>query len=198
MNLDMRLRTLARESEWFWAALMAARQMNLASWCIGAGAVRNLVWDALHGFEVPSALPDIDLAHFDASDYSRESDAAIQLRLCRLHSRVRWDVTNQAAVHTWYEEVFGYPVLPYSSLEDAVSSWPEFATSVGIALRWDDSIDVVAPHGLDDLFDMVVRRNPARVSLSAYTDRLEQKRYQDRWPMVKIIALERQTDDGGA
>jgi hypothetical protein len=47
-------------------ALVAVRGLGLASWCIGAGAVRNLVWDALHDKVTPSELADIDVAYFDA------------------------------------------------------------------------------------------------------------------------------------
>ncbi|MEJ0002873.1 MAG: nucleotidyltransferase family protein [Pararobbsia sp.] len=186
-ELEARLVTLARESTWFWPALVAARSLNLPSWCIGAGAVRNLVWDSLHDLTVPSALTDIDVAHFDTSDLSAERDAEIQRRLTHICPAVPWEVTNQAAVHTWFEAEFGHAVPPLASLEDAIASWPEFATSVGIVLRKDDSIDVIAPHGLDDLFFMVVRRNPVRVSVDTYRKRVEQKHYQKRWPRVIVV-----------
>ena len=186
-NLQTRLVTIARESKWFWPALVAVRSQNLPSWCIGADAVRNLVWDSLHDFPTPSALSDIDVARFDASDLSAESDAEIRRRLSNVHPFAPWEVTNQAAVHTWFEAAFGHPVSPLTSLEEAVASWPEFATSVGLTLRDDDSIDVIAPYGLDDLFAMVVRRNPVRVSVDTYRNRIEQKQYQKRWPYVRIV-----------
>ncbi|WP_100227828.1 nucleotidyltransferase family protein [Cupriavidus basilensis] len=185
-DLEGRLVTIARESTWFRPALVAVRSLNLPSWCIGAGAVRNLVWDSLHDFQAPSALSDIDVAHFDASDLSAERDAEIQRRLTNIHPSP-WEVTNQAAVHTWFEATFGHSVVPLDSLEDAVASWPEFATSVGLTLRDDDSIDVIAPHGLDDLFSMVVRRNPTRVSVDTYRRRIEQKQYQRRWPRATVV-----------
>lgn len=132
-DMQTRLVTIARESTWFWTALVAVRSLKLSSWCIGAGAIRNLVWDSLHDFEIPSALSDVDVAHFDASDLSAKSDAEIQHRLSNLHPYVPWEVTNQAAVHTWFEAAFGYPVSSLVSLQDAVASWPEFATSVGLS-----------------------------------------------------------------
>jgi hypothetical protein len=46
---------------------------------------------------------------------------------------------------------------------------------------------VIAPLGLDDLFAMVVRRNPARVSLATYRQRVADKRYAQRWPRVTVI-----------
>ena len=62
-------------------ALRAVRELGLASWCIGAGAVRSLVWDALHELTVPSELSDIDVAYFDASDLSSERDSKLERRL---------------------------------------------------------------------------------------------------------------------
>jgi uncharacterized protein len=168
-------------------ALHAVRDLGLAPWCIGAGAVRNLVWDAIHELPTPSDLADVDVAYFDASELSPERDAALQRKLIAIHPRVPWEVTNQAAVHRWFESYFGHPVPPLLSLEDAVASWPEYATSVGLTLEPDNTIKVIAPHGLDDLFAVVVRRNPARVSVETYRERVAQKRYALRWPMVKIV-----------
>ncbi|MGI4855911.1 MAG: nucleotidyltransferase family protein [Janthinobacterium lividum] len=187
MTLQARLIELARASPWFLSALAAVRDLNLPSWCIGAGAVRNLVWDALHEYQTPSVLSDVDVAYFDPCDLSVMRDDAFRRQLAGAHPGVQWEVTNQAGVHTWFESTFGHAVAPLRSLEEAVASWPEYATSVGVTLQLDGSIDVIAPYGLDDLFAMVVRRNPARVSIATYRTRVRQKRYDARWPMVTII-----------
>jgi len=182
-----RLIELALGTPWFLAALRAVRALELDNWCIGAGAVRNLVWDALHGYAAPSPLADVDVAYFDSTDLSAERDAGLQRRLTDLLPGVPWEVTNQAAVHLWFEDWFGHPAPPLRSLEEAVASWPEYATSVGLTLNADDSIDVIAPHGLDDLFSITVRRNPTRVSLQTYRQRVVEKRYAERWPRVTVI-----------
>jgi len=168
------------------SALTAAQALDLPDWCIGAGSVRNLVWDALHGYAAPSRLSDLDLAWFDASDVTRQRDAALQARL-QPQVIAPWEVTNQAGVHVWFESHFGHAVEPLQSLEDAVASWPEYATSVGVRLDARGELRIIAPHGLDDLFDMVVRRNPARVDLATYRRRVETKRYLERWPRVRVI-----------
>jgi len=181
------LDAIARASAWFMGALEAVQALRLRTWCIGAGAVRNLVWDHLHGYLAPSALPDVDVAYFDESDVRAQTDHALQARLAELCPGVPWEVTNQAGVHLWFEAHFGHPVPPLRSLEDAVASWPEFATSVGIALTDDGEFKVIAPHGLSDLFSMQVRRNPARVSVATYRQRNAQKRYLERWPKVTVV-----------
>jgi hypothetical protein len=69
-----------------------------------------------------------------------------------------------------------------------VASWPEYATCVGLRLDDDDRLHVIAPHGLDDLFGMVVQRNPSRVSVATYRERVASKRYPQRWPRVRVIS----------
>jgi uncharacterized protein len=183
-----RLIALAQATPWFMQALVQVRALRLRTWCVGAGAVRNLVWDALHGHQAPSALADVDVAWFDAGDLAPERDAALQGRLCAAAPEIPWEVTNQAAVHLWFEQHFGHAVAPLSCLEEAVASWPEFATAVGLWLDDGDALQVIAPHGLADLFAMVVRRNPARVSVEAYRQRVASKRYVQRWPRVTVMA----------
>lgn len=57
-------------------------------WCIGAGAFRNLVWDALHGYKTPSKLADVDVAYFDPSSLAQERDRDFQAQLSTLVPRV--------------------------------------------------------------------------------------------------------------
>jgi hypothetical protein len=186
-ELHDHLINIVRESEWFMSALSATRELGLTSWCIGAGAIRNLVWDKLHGYHNPSSLADIDVVYFDASDVTAERDSKLQSKLNEIFPIFPWEVTNQAAVHLWFKNHFGHDVKPFKSLEEAVASWPEFATSVGVTLLADNSIHVIAPHGLEDLFALTIRRNPTRVSVHTYRQRVQQKQYIERWPKVKVI-----------
>lgn len=186
-KLQQRLVEIARGTSWFMEALVAVRQLELPEWCIGAGAVRNLVWDSLHGKSSSSQLADVDVAYFDITDTSPQRDQELQRKLQALDPQFPWEVTNQAGVHQWFEEHFGHAVEPLCSLEEAVASWPEFATAVGLSLNQDNSLKVIAPHGLEDLFAIIVRRNPTRVSVETYRQRIAQKRYLERWPQVKVV-----------
>lgn len=184
-DLHQQLLHLARQSVWLMDALRAARSLQLASWCIGAGAVRNLVWDHLHE-RAAQVLGDVDLVYFEPTAAARH-DTLLRERLTACRPELPWDVTNQAHVHHWYADYFGQPMAALNSLEEAVGSWPEYATAVGLSLRADDSLQVIAPHGLEDLFTLRVRHNPTRVGIATYQQRLIQKRYQERWPLVQVI-----------
>lgn len=181
--------TLARlvaSSDPLMSALRCVRTLGLRSWCIGAGAVRSLVWDALHGFE-PGVPADVDVVHFDAVA-APEMDGELDRRLRALMPGLNWEVTNQAHVHRWFEASLGRTVAPLDSLDEGISTWPEFATCVGVSLARDDSIHVIAPHGLDDLFELRVRHNPSRASADDFNERVRSKRFRERWPRLTICS----------
>jgi hypothetical protein len=181
-----RLIGLVRSSPETMDALRLVRSLRLQSWCIGAGAVRALVWDALH--DRPSTLTgqDVDVAFFDRNVPAR-CDAALEDRLRSAMPALAWEVTNQAWVHHWFAATLGQAVAPLDSLEDGLATWPEYATCVGVSLGDDDRVGVVAPHGLDDLFALRVRHNPARASLTTYRERVRTKRFEERWPKLSIL-----------
>ena len=190
MLLEARLISIASSSAWFIDALRAVQTLQLNSWCIGAGAVRNLVWDELSGKREPSALADVDVAYFDGTDISPERDQRLQRELVALLPDVPWEVTNQAGVHLWFADYFGHQVEPVNTLIEAVATWPEYATSVGISINQAGALEVIAPLGLGDLFSMTVRHNPERASVTNYETRIAQKKYRERWPNVTIIEAE--------
>ncbi len=175
------------DTSWMVGVLKAVRQLTLADWYVGGGAIRNLVWDYLHGYKEPSWLADVDVAYFDATNTGSERDKREEEKLRRVLPGIRWDVKNQACVHEWFEERFGYPVPPLSSTREAVATWPETATAVAVRLTHLDEIEVYAPLGLEDLFGLVVRHNPARVTPEQYLRRVAEKRYTERWPRVRIM-----------
>lgn len=171
---------------WLRDALDAVAASGLPDAWLGAGCVRDVVWGRMnHGFD-PAAVKDVDVAFFDAADLSRERDDAATRRLAALLDRP-WEATNQAAVHTWYQDDFGGPpVAVFTRVHDAVATWPESATCVALRSTA-HGIEVCAPHGLDDLLDGVWRRNPTRVSLDTSRARLARHGVAERWPSVTVI-----------
>ncbi|QBD83551.1 nucleotidyltransferase family protein [Ktedonosporobacter rubrisoli] len=167
--------------------LEAARDCNPPGWLVGAGVIRNIVWDHLHNYQKPTPLSDVDLIFFDPHDLTPERDQAVQNQLLRRLPAIKWEATNQAAVHLWYKESFGLAVPPLSSSEEAVATWPETATCIALRLLSNNELQLVAPCGLADLFEMVLRRNSRRVSKEIFQRRLREKRISSKWPRVKII-----------
>jgi hypothetical protein len=182
-----RLVRIVEATPWLIRALHAVRAAGIPHACAGAGAIRGTVWGHLHGYTDPSPVADVDVAYFDSSDLSRESETGHRRRLCALEPGLVWDVVNQAAVHVWYEGTFGRRIAPFESVEDGVGSWPETATAVAVWLDASGRVEVVAPCGLADLFACVVRRNPRFESAPQFRARVDAKRYQERWPSVHVV-----------
>ena len=186
-KLEKSLRRIIRDTPWFMRALRAVRSVAPPEASIGSGAIRNAVWDALHGHSESSFLADVDVAYFDPNDLSEVTEKKFERRLKALEPDLTWDVKNQAAVHLWFHTVFGHEVEPLRSMRDAVSTWPETALAVAVGLQADGTIAIEAPLGLHDLFAMVVRRNPRRVNVETYERRIAEKNYLNRWPRVRIL-----------
>ncbi|WP_420628290.1 nucleotidyltransferase family protein [Candidatus Leptofilum sp.] len=186
-SYEIQLKQLILESEKMMAILRAVRHCNPPDWLVGAGVIRNLVWDYLHGYGEPTPPRDIDVAFFDATDLRPERDAEVTAELTAVLPTVEWEATNQAAVHLWYAELFGQTWPPFTAATEAIATWPETATCTAVRLLPDDSLQIVAPFGLDDLFQMVLRRNPARVTQAQFQQRLQDKQIQQKWPRIRVI-----------
>jgi uncharacterized protein len=178
---------LVSDNHWMLRVLQAARVVNAPHWWIGAGVVRDLVWDTRVGGFDPERVKDVDLAFFDPADLRRERDEQVEHALREEAPDIPCDAKNQAAVHTWYANRFGVEVEPLRSVADAVATWPETATAVAVRLDQHDRIQVLAPFGLDDLFDGVWRHNPRRVTVDEFRRRLAKKQVHRRWPHVQVV-----------
>ena len=187
MDAAAELEAIVRTTPSLLRALEVAREVDAPDWLLGAGAVRNAVWDRLHGFTEPTPPGDVDLAFFDPADLFPARDAQVESELLSRAPELPWEAKNQAAVHLWYPGRFGVEVEPLHSSADGVASWPETATCVALRLEVDDRLMIVAPYGLDDLFALVLRHNPRRVPAADYNRRLVSKRFAERWPRVTVV-----------
>lgn len=149
---------------------------------IGAGLLRNAVWDYLHGFSAsPVPGSDIDVVYYDAADVRPTADLSIQQRLCAAAPGLPWSVHNQARMHG----PNGDP--PYRDVTDAIAHWPETATAIAARIE-DGRITILAPHGLQDLIGLIVRPTPAfAAKLEVYSARQAAKKWHERWPKLQFI-----------
>jgi hypothetical protein len=182
------LRSIVQGSRWLVDLLDTVRKVSAPQGWIGAGVIRDVVWG--QRFSGPTGelgAKDVDVAFFDERDLSRDLDRLVNRELTRHRPDVAWDAKNQAAVHLWYPARFGVRVPPFASVPEAVATWPEFAVCVAARLSWRGTIEICAPHGLDDLLDGVWRRNPTRVTEDEYIQRLARKQPASRWPGIRVL-----------
>ncbi len=185
-HLETKLLAILKEHPLFMSALDAVFDLGIPQWCIGAGVIRNIVFDHLDG-ATTTPIRDMDVAYFDMSDLTEHADRRYEAILKQRMPHVPWEVTNQAAVHLWFHKKFGYRVSPVAGIAEAVATWPETCTAVAVTKVVGEDYRVYAPCGLEDLFGMVIRRNPERIDVRTYNARILTKRYDQCWKSVKII-----------
>lgn len=149
---------------------------------VGAGLIRNAVWDRLH--DIPAALlpeSDVDVIYCDHNDARLERDLSIERLLVDQFPQVQWSVHNQARMHERNGDA------PYRNAMEAIGCWPETATAIA-ARRSGDRVEIIAPHGIDDLLNLVVRPTPAFLhKLPIYQARLASKNWAKRWPKLRFV-----------
>lgn len=129
--------------------------------------------------------PDVDVIWFDNERATAEVDAEIEATLRGMDSTLKWSVKNQARMHLHNAD------LPYTSAIDAMTHWPETATAVAVRLGIEGMIEVAAPLGLDDLFNLVVRPTAKFQAdkRQIYLNRLRSKNWLATWPNLKVIPI---------
>lgn len=160
--------------------------LALPDYFVSAGCVAQTVWNLAHHRDPASGIKDIDIVYFDPHLLeAREEEVQGRVREHFARLPVAFDVKNEARVHLWYHRKFGYDIPPYTSVEDAIASFPSTATAVGLR-RDGEGYTVCAPFGLDDLFNLIVRPNKRQVTREVYERKVE--RWRKAWPRLKIVS----------
>jgi hypothetical protein len=154
-------------------------QLELPQCYVAAGFVRNLVWDHLHGFDVPTPLNDIDLIYFERSDSDYELNLQYEAQLLEWLPELNWQVRNQANMHTRNNDT------PYQSTLNAMSYWPEKETAIAVKQNLSGHIECISAFGLESLFDLKITPNPNR-SRDTFDQRVQSKNWLTHWPKLTI------------
>jgi hypothetical protein len=151
---------------------------------IGAGFVRNAIWDHLSGQNTEALPPaDLDVVFHEPFNLAAEQDAAFEAALRTTEPYLQWSVRNQARMH----ERNGH--RPYRDIADALAHWPETATAIAARLG-PNGVEILAPFGVDDVLAMILRPTPAyRTKPEVLRARLETKGWHKRWAGLRMIGL---------
>ena len=124
--------------------------------------------------KAPSAdILDYDLVYYDR-DLSEERERSVTREARELVAdlRLELDVKNQARVHLW----------------------PATATAIGVRPS-DQQLEVWAPFGTDDLFNLVVRPNRVQITPAIYDAKVT--RWVARWPSLVALTWEEGVGSSG-
>lgn len=162
------------------AALRAMRALDLPDGWIGAGFVRDAVWDHLHAMVGEPPYGDVDVIWFDR-DRKEDFDLVIEKQLKQAAAEFDWSVKNQAHMHRRNRD------RPYSSVADAMTFWPETATGVAVRLNAVDELEINAPFGLDDLYALRLLPTPAFIGPKRviFHERVARKNWLARYPLLR-------------
>jgi len=178
MTASSRISSILRADPLRWHLLGVVEALNLPDCWIGAGFVKNAVWDHLHHRSIAPPDADVDVIWYDPYRTNAAEGRKFEAHLQALEPSITWSVKNQARMHGRNGDA------PYASAIDAMRYWPETATAV--AARRCGCCDIAAPFGLDDLLDLVLRPTSRfRVEKrTIYEDRIRTKGWLEYWPLL--------------
>jgi hypothetical protein len=177
-KLEKELIEIIQNDIWMIDVLKIVRGLKLNDCWIGAGFVRNKIWDEKHGKD-RTELNDIDVIHFDTFNTTAEYDLFIENQLKKNNPNLNWSVKNQSRMNIRNGH------KQYADCNEAISFWPETATSMAIRLSIKNQIEYIAPYGLEDLFNLLVVPTP-KFDLTIYNERIKKKRWKEKWNKLEI------------
>ncbi|WP_330289011.1 nucleotidyltransferase family protein [Streptomyces sp. NBC_00576] len=161
--------------------------LDLPGWYLTAGCLFQTVWNVVTDRPPTDGIKDYDVFYFDDGDLSWEAEnraiGAGREVFAGLPAEV--EIRNEARVHLWYEEKFGVPCPPYRSTEAAIDSFAATTCCLGVRLERDGQWRVYAPHGLSDVFNLVVRPNPVLAPQAVYEAKAA--RWGEQWPELTVL-----------
>ncbi|MGC9541797.1 nucleotidyltransferase family protein [Streptomyces sp. UG1] len=181
------LRAMLSRNDVLMEVLTRTATLELPGWYVTAGCLFQTVWNMVTDRPPTHGIRDYDVFYFDGADLSWEAeDEVIQAGrevFAGLPAEV--EIRNEARVHLWYEDKFGVPCPPYASTEAAIDSFAATTCCLGVRLEAEGRWRVYAPHGLADVFNLVVRPNPVLAPRSVYDEKAA--RWLEHWPELTVL-----------
>ncbi|MEU8792628.1 nucleotidyltransferase family protein [Streptomyces sp. NPDC048643] len=181
------LRFALSQNEVLTDVLNRATTMDLPGWYVTAGCLFQTVWNVVTDRPPTSGIKDYDIFYFEGTDLSWEAeDAAIKAgRKVFAGLPAEVEIRNEARVHLWYEQKFGVCCPPHESTEAAIDSFAATTCCLGVRLEAHGAWRIYAPHGLSDVFNLVVRPNPVLAPREVYETKAA--RWKDEWPELTVL-----------
>ena len=161
--------------------------LELPGWYVTAGCLYQTVWNVVTGRPPTSGIKDYDVFYFDDSDLSWEAEDAVIKTMADVFADLpaEVEVRNEARVHLWYERKFGIACAPHDSAESAIDSFAATTCCLGVRLEQAGRWRIYAPHGLSDVFNLVVRPNPVLAPREVYE--VKAARWRQQWPELTVL-----------
>jgi hypothetical protein len=181
--------SIIKQNEDLMKVFDALDKLAITNYYVGAGAIAQSIWNYKTGKDINFGISDIDIVYFDPTNNSKEQESKLRESLKDiLGDFPLWlDIKNQARVHLWYKEKFGYDILPYESLEAAINTWPTTATAIGVRKIKEDWV-IYAPFGLKDVMNLRVIANSRSITEEIYMNKV--MKWKVKWPELDFLEWE--------
>ncbi len=104
--------------------------------------------------------------------------------------RRRWRCVTRHACTCGSKRISASPIPPLASADEALTRYASTTHAIGVRLTADDNLDIYAPFGLQDVFEMVVRPNHALPNQA--THERKGARALAIWPQLEVIPWDAQ------
>lgn len=159
------------------AALRLVRDLDLPQGAISGEFVRCAVFDQIHEHKEWTQLKEIEVVYWDPSRTDLQVDSSIETELVAQASRKPWKVTNLARDYS-----------EKKNLKHALDYQLATASAVAVRLTRSDHIEVIAPYGIEDLLNGIVK--PIRSELSGSLRRLiSEQKWKLRFPKLQYESI---------
>ncbi len=156
------------------------------AWLV-AGCLFQTVWNLQAGRDATAGIKDYDLFYFDGADLTEQAEAAIGQRVdaCFRDLGVTIEAKNQARVHTWYRDWFGFSYPELANSRDGIDRFLVPGTCVGLQpAAAATAPHLYAPYGLDELYAACCGRTPLIDHRELFRKKADS--YRDRWDWLRI------------
>ena len=169
-------------------------QLGIRDWWLTSGCIVQTVWNMRCGRSPERGILDYDIAYY-SEDQSWEAEDEVIRNAGKLFADlpVTLQVRNQARVHLWYTEKYGVAVSPLTSASEGILRFPSTTTAVGLKRTGDEFLDLYAPFGLSNVWNLTVKPNRALPIPQIYAEKTE--RWRAEWPRLAIQPWLAESDD---
>lgn len=134
--------------------------------------------DKLHEIKNAEIDYDIDVVFYFSENIDKNFETELEKKLINKMPNIKWSAKNQARMHikNGHEN--------YANVFEAISHWPETATSIAIKIDEYDNLDLIAPYGLEDLFNLIIKPTP-EFDTNIVEKRIIEKKWLTKWDKLK-------------
>lgn len=159
-------------------------EMHLPNAFVCAGAIRTLIWNHQTKHTTSLVLGNIDV-YYQSRTETAENHQILSTLLNQKYSKYLWELNNISLF------IPHKGIQPTGeTIEQVLTQFPETCSAIGVNIDVQGNLTILAPFGLQDLFEMRVNPTPHYASKNesqiAFMHRINRKNWQQKWPELEL------------